>query len=131
MRAILDSGPLVALWREGEKHAIWAEKIFQEYAGPFYVTEPILTEIAHLTAMDKQIIAGLKTGRFILDSTMLDDLSTIERCCVKYPHCDLADASVVALSERHPTLKVITTDRRHFVTYRRNDRSALPLILPT
>ena len=131
MRAILDSGPLIALWRDGEEHAAWAENIFQEFSGPFYVTEAILTEVGHLTGMDKEIIAGLKTGRFIIEGTMRDDLATIERCCKKYSHCDLADASIIALSERHPKLKVITTDRRHFATYRRKDGSQLPLILPT
>jgi hypothetical protein len=40
---------------------------------------------------------------------------------------DLISAS---LSERRPSVHVLTTDKRHFVKYRRADRSALPLEYP-
>src|SRR5438128_1543243 len=54
----------------------------------------------------------------------------MSRVLKNFEHCDLADSSVVVLSEKFPDLDVLTTDRRHFLTYRRADRSALPLLLP-
>ena len=130
MRAVLDSGPLVALWRPREKHQKWAEGVFRRFTGPFYVTELILAEVAHLTGRDREIVAAFKAGRFILGADIVEDLSCIERCCAKYSQCDLADASIIAASERFPRLQVITVDRKHFGMYRRSDGSALPLTMP-
>jgi hypothetical protein len=53
MRAILDSGSLIALWNAERDHLAWVEEIFKRFAGPYYVTEPVLTEIAPLTGRDK------------------------------------------------------------------------------
>jgi predicted nucleic acid-binding protein len=47
-----------------------------------------------------------------------------------YADSDIADASVVALSEKAQNLPVLTTDKRHFSTYRRADKSALPVVTP-
>jgi hypothetical protein len=52
MRAILDSGPLIALWNAEPEHLPWVEEVFKSFAGPYYVTEPVLTEVAHLTGRD-------------------------------------------------------------------------------
>ena len=130
MRALLDSGPLIALWRPREQYKQWAQEAFQQFTGSFYVSELILSEVSHLTGRDREILEGLKEGRFILGANLGEDFASLERSCGRYPHCDLADASVIAMSERWPTLKVLTLDRRHFVTYRRNDGSPLPLVMP-
>jgi predicted nucleic acid-binding protein len=61
---------------------------------------------------------------------LLDQLEDIDRSLEKFPHCDLADASVIALSERYRRLSVVSLDRRHFITYRRADGSPVPMVLP-
>jgi predicted nucleic acid-binding protein len=43
---------------------------------------------------------------------------------------DLADASIVVVSERHPRSQVLTIDRRDFSIYRRNDRQVIEFIAP-
>jgi predicted nucleic acid-binding protein len=108
----------------------WVEALFERFTGPYYVTEPVLTEIAHMTNRDKQIVEGLKSGKFLLPEGMFEQLDDIDRALQQFPHCDLADASVIALSQRYRRLTVLSLDRRHFVTYRRSDGSPLPVILP-
>jgi predicted nucleic acid-binding protein len=130
MRAILDSGPLVALWNAESELAAWVHDLFQRFSGPYYVTEPMLTEVSHLTGRDKAIIEGLRTGRFLLTEGLIEQVADIERVLDQFPHADLADASLVALSERHRRLSILSTDRRHFLTYRREDGTALQLELP-
>jgi predicted nucleic acid-binding protein len=130
MRAILDSGPLIALWNAEREHLSWIEQLFLRFSGPYYVTEPVLTEVAHLTGRDKLIVSGLRSGKFLLPEGILDQLDEIERSLKHFPHCDLADASVIALSERYRRVSVLSIDRRHFVTYRRHDGSPLPMVLP-
>ena len=130
MKAILDAGPLIAAWNTDDEHHAWAQSIFKEYGGPFYTTESVLTEVAHMTGQDDLVIEGVKTGRFVVAGSLHQDAAAIERLLAAYSQCDLADASLVAVSERKKAMPVLTTDRRHFATYRRADKSALPFIAP-
>jgi hypothetical protein len=41
---------------------------------------------------------------------------------------DLADASIVVMSELHPKSQVVTVDRSDFSLYRRNDRQVISFI---
>src|SRR5262245_55935482 len=111
MRAILDSGPLIALWNDDPELRDSVKESFQKLTGPYHVSEPVLTEVAHLTGRDRQILEALRTGKFLLTEGLLDQLDDLQRLLEKYPHCDLADASIVALSERHRRMDVLTTDR--------------------
>lgn len=130
MRAILDAGPLITLWNEQAQHLAWAKNLFGKFSGPYYTTEPVLTEVAHRTGKNKLIAEGLRSGKFLVPQTLADQLDEIERCLDQYDHCDLADASLIALSEQYRRLSILTEDRRHFVTYRRADGSAPDLELP-
>ena len=130
MRAILDSGPLIAAWNADDEHHAWALELFKTYAGPFYTSEPVLTEVAHLTGRDREIVDGLRAGRFLLEGGMLQQIDELAYYLAKWKHCDLADATVIALSEANRRLDVISTDRRHFPTYRHTDGSSLRLVLP-
>jgi predicted nucleic acid-binding protein len=129
MTAILDAGPLISLWNDDENSS-WARQIFKKYHGPFYVTELILAEVAHLTDRDEELAVMIRAGKLMPGAGIWEDAGAIERCVKAYPHCGLADASIIVASERRPRLNVLTTDRRHFVTYRRGDGSPLPLVLP-
>jgi predicted nucleic acid-binding protein len=130
MRAILDSGPLIALWNLEPDHRSWVAGIFNRFVGPYYVTEPVLTEVAHLTGRDRLIVEALKSGKFLVREGLLDQLDDLDRLFQKFPHCDLADASVIALSERYRRMSVLSLDRRHFLSYRRADGSPVPVVLP-
>lgn len=90
----------------------------------------MLTEVAHLTGRDKLILEALRCGKFLVPEGLLDQLDDLDRALQKFSHCDLADASVIALSERYRRVSVLSLDRRHFVNYRRADGSRLPVILP-
>jgi len=43
---------------------------------------------------------------------------------------DLADATLVVLSEQYPHAKLITIDEKDFTIYRRRDGLAVPCIMP-
>ena len=43
---------------------------------------------------------------------------------------DLADATLVALSEQSPQAKLITIDEKDFTIYRRRDGNPVPCIMP-
>ena len=48
----------------------------------------------------------------------------------KYGQMDVADASLVVLSEWHPHARLITIDRKDFTIYRRSDGNPVPCIMP-
>jgi predicted nucleic acid-binding protein len=129
MMAILDSGPLISVWNKDEFEP-WAVEVFRRHQGPFYTTELVLCEVAHLTSRDAEIAEMVKTGKLLIGASLRDDAEAIARHLERYPHCDLADASVIVASEKRPKLPVISVDRRHFGTYRRTNGTALPVELP-
>jgi hypothetical protein len=57
----------------------------------------------------------------------VSDLQSVAAFMRKY-RSDLADASVVGLSERHPKARVFTVDFRDFKIYRRFKNQAIPLL---
>ncbi|MDQ6630487.1 MAG: hypothetical protein M3Y82_01875 [Verrucomicrobiota bacterium] len=134
MKAILDAGPLIALWgrmEKGEdKYQKWASDIFNRYSGPFFTSEAVLCEVGFMTGRNDDILTAIEKKHFIVATSFERDFAAMSRVLNGFIHCDLADSSVVVLSEKLPLLDVLTIDRRHFLTYRRADKSALPLVLP-
>ena len=130
MKAILDAGPLIAAWDKSDEHHQWAKAMLKKYSGPYLTTEFVLCEVAHMTGKDVEIMEGVRTGRFLFDGSVTTDAAAIQCVLFAYADSDIADASVVALSEKAQNLPVLTTDKRHFSTYRRADKSALPVVTP-
>jgi hypothetical protein len=130
MSAILDAGPLIAAWDKSDKNHRWAISILAKYPGPYLTSELVLAEVAHMTGKDVDIIAGIRAGVFVFDGSLREDAAAIERVLFAYETGDLADASLVVLSEKQKRLPVLTTDKKHFYSYRRVDKSALPLETP-
>jgi predicted nucleic acid-binding protein len=83
-----------------------------------------------MTGKDAEIIEGVRTGRFIFSGSLKEDAPAIQRVLFAYSQSDIADASLVVLSEKEIKLPVLTTDKRHFQSYRRADKSALPIVTP-
>ncbi len=130
MKAILDAGPLIAAWNADDQHHRWAIDLFKRFSGPFYTSEAVLCEVAHMTGRDASIMEGVQSGRLIVGCTITEDANAIQRVLESYDFADMADSSIVAISEKWPRLPILTTDNRHFKSYRREDKSAPPLETP-
>lgn len=130
MNAILDAGPLIASWNKEDQDHDWAVSVLKKYPGPYLTTEPVLTEVAHMTGKDAEIIEGVRAGRFLFDGNLREDAAAIQRVLHAYDQSDIADASIVVLSEKRKALPVLTNDRKHFVVYRRADKSPVPIVTP-
>ena len=130
MNAILDAGPLIAAWDKSDKAHEWAVSVLRKYPGPYLTSELVLAEVAHMTGKDVEIMDGVRTGMFVFDGNLCEDAAAIQRVLFAYDTSDIADASLVVLSEKWKRLPVLTTDKKHFYSYRRVDKSALPLETP-
>jgi predicted nucleic acid-binding protein len=72
----------------------------------------------------------VQTGQLVLVPTLAQNADAIAEKLRKYDRMDLADASLVALSEQYPHAKLITIDRTDFTIYRRRDGKPVPTIMP-
>ena len=76
------------------------------------------------------LVAHLDAGMLVVVPVLTQNPDAIAENLRKYDRMDLADATLVALSEQHPRAKLITIDEKDFTIYRRRDGLPVPCIMP-
>jgi uncharacterized protein len=131
---ICDTGPLVAYLNRNDPYHSWAVAVMKQVRSPMLTTEPVLTEVAYLLRTDRidvdPLFQLLERDAVRLDLPVATHWPRLRTLMARYDQMDLADASIVVLSERHPRSQVVTVDRRDFSIYRRNDRQVIDFIAP-
>lgn len=131
---LVDAGPLVGWFNANDQWHMWATEVLSTVPGPLHTTEIVLGEACwHLggnTAAVHGLLALVRLGALRLLRPWPENLERTQELMTQYEMMDAADASLVVLSELHPTATIITTDRRDFTVYRRFGRQKLPVILP-
>lgn len=101
---------------------------------PMLTTEPVLTEVAYFLRADRvdvdPLFQLLERGAVRLDLQVAEHWPRLRTLMTRYDQMDLADASIVVMSERHPRSQVLTVDPMDFSIYRRNDRQVIDFIAP-
>lgn len=131
MRAIADTGFLVAFANRRDRHFAWAFALASQIQEPLLTCEAVLAETAFhlndsalvLEMLDKQLVR--------LDFDLESHRPELTRLARRYAdrHPDLADLCLIRMSELNPDHPVITVDG-DFRVYRRNRRETIPLIMP-
>ena len=134
MITICDTGPLLAYLNRNDPHYDWAVEQMKQVRAPMLVCEPVLTEVVYFLREDGLTIDPLFQ---LLEREAIRvsfDLSAhwprIRTLMSRYRQMDLADASVVIMTELHARSQVLTLDRRDFTVYRRNDRQVIKFVSP-
>ncbi len=132
---IVDTGPLVALINQRERHHAWAHEQFSLIAPPAFTCEPVITESAYLLrdfhkGVDS-LMQLLERGHLTMPFHLADELPAVSRLLKKYASVplSLADACLVRMAEQHVTSPVLTLDS-HFHIYRKTGRTVIPTIMP-
>jgi uncharacterized protein len=98
------------------------------------VCEPVLTEVVYFLREDglpiDPLFQMLEREAMRLSFDLSAHWSRIRTLMSRYPQMDLADASVVVMTESHSKSRVLTIDRRDFSVYRRNDRQVIDFVSP-
>jgi len=132
---ICDTGPLVAYLNRNDPYHTWAVEVMKQVRSPMLTTEPVLTEAAYFLRADRvdvdPLFQLLDRDAVKLELQVATQWPRLRTLMARYDQMDLADASIVVLSERHPRSQVVTVDRRDFSVYRRNDRQIIDFIAPT
>jgi predicted nucleic acid-binding protein len=131
MNAIADTGFIVAIWSKTPARRQWA----RDWLGK--ATLPLLTSTANLQEAGWLLNNHAYPIQMVLDGDLEIALDTQEEANAlhglisKYgDRMDLADASIVRLSELHPRAKVLTVDKTDFKIYRRFGRETIPCDFP-
>lgn len=134
MITICDTGPLVAYINRNDPNHSWAVALMKQVRSPMLTTEPVLTEVAYFLRADRvavdPLFQMLERDALRLDLQIASQWPRLRALMLRYERMDLADASIVVLSERRPHSQVLTVDRTDFSIYRRNDRQVIDFIAP-
>ena len=131
MKAIADTGFLVAFARDRDMHHAWAIGVAQHITEPLLTCESVLSETAFHIG-DTEVVFDMISEKLIrLSFDCNDHLPQLAALAKRYKdrRPDLADLCLIRMSELHPKHSVITVDE-DFRVYRRNKREVIPLISP-
>ena len=132
MKAIADTGFLVAFANRADRHHVWALRVAEGVSDPLLTCDAVLAEAAfHLQNAElvlSMVTDGLVVPAFNCAGELAHLVALAKRYADRTP--DLADLCLIRMSELNPRHQVITTDAADFRVYRRNKRESIPLICP-
>lgn len=135
MITVCDTGPIVAYLNRHDPHHDWAVAVMQQTRPPLLTCEAVLTEAAYFLREDgfdaEPLFRMLERAALLIDFDMSAHWPRMRTLMRRYATMDLADASVVVMSEVHARSQVLTIDAKDFGIYRRNDRQVIRFIAPT
>jgi len=136
MRAIVDTGPLVAFFDRSEQYHAWVAERIEELNAPLLVCEPVLTEAIYLLARfpkaQDALFGLLRNGALAVAFRLDEHIGALHTLLRKYRDTpmSLADACVVRMAEIHEDHSVLTLDS-DFTVYRKHGRVPITLMYPT
>jgi predicted nucleic acid-binding protein len=132
MKAIADTGFLVAFGNRRDHHHAWALELAHRVSEPLLTCDAVLAETAFHLGSTSLVLGFVRDGLVQPAFLVGDHIQRLTELAARYADRapDLADLCLIRLSELHPKHPVITTDLEDFRTYRRGRREAIPLIHP-
>lgn len=132
MKAISDTGFIVAFGNRQDRHHAWALEIARRVSEPLLTCEAVLAESAFHLDSAQYVLKLVEDGLLRIAFDCSANLPQLNALALRYQdrHPDLADLCLVRMSELHPRHPVITVDDADFQVYRRNKREIIPTICP-
>src|SRR5688572_24297673 len=101
----------------------------KQVRAPMLTCDSVLTEAAYFLREDEvdvdPLFQLLERDALRLDFILSTHWPRVRRLMARYGQMDLADASIVAMTEVHPRCQVLTIDAKDFGVYRRNERQVI------
>lgn len=124
MRAIMDTGPWVALIDRSEGKHNQCVEWFRQFEGDIFSSEAVLTEVLYLLNSSAKAQSAafdfVLNGAITIVASDLESLRKAKKLMVKYGDIpmDYADATLVCLADDLSIPHVVTFDVRGFGIYR-------------
>jgi predicted nucleic acid-binding protein len=131
VKAIADTGFLVAFANARDLHHAWAMDVAEHITEPLLTCEAVLAETAFHLADVGLVLEMISEELIRLPFNCNEHLPQLAALAKRYKDRkpDLADLCLIRMSELHPKHSVITVDE-DFRVYRRNKREVIPMISP-
>jgi predicted nucleic acid-binding protein len=132
MKAIADTGFIVAFGNQGDHHHIWAVDIAKNITEPLITCEAVLAEAAFHLGSSSYVLSLLRDEMLRLSFDINRNLQPLGELARRYEDRkpDLADLCLIRMSELNPRYTVITVDENDFRVFRRNKREVIPILCP-
>lgn len=112
MTAICDTDPLVGYLNRNDPYHEWAVAVMKQVTPPMLTCEPVLTEAVYFLREDglevEPLFGLLERGAIRLQFDVASHWPRIRTLMGRYRQMDLADASIVVMSELHARSEVYT-----------------------
>jgi predicted nucleic acid-binding protein len=131
MKAIADTGLLVAMARKNDQYHNWAAEVAEQISWPVLTCEAVLAETAFHLQSSQEVLGMLRDNIVRVAFDCESEMEYLYALAARYAdrNPDLADLCLIRMSELYPRHTVITVDE-DFRVYRRNKREAIPLLTP-
>ena len=119
---LVDTSGLLAALLPGQRYHEACVSVLQEARGPLLLSPFVLAELDYLLAKlaaaqaELALLDEVGRGAYVLADFKATDVQAARRVVARYADLNLglADASIVALAQRHKARDVLTLDERHF-----------------
>jgi predicted nucleic acid-binding protein len=118
---LIDAGPIIALFNKNDKYHEKIKEFLKNYKGLLLSTWPVVTEVSHMLDFNVQtqidFLTWINLGGVVIENIDNEDISRIIELSRKYSDVtmDLADASLVVLSEKKNIKEIITIDSDYYI----------------
>jgi predicted nucleic acid-binding protein len=132
MKAIADTGLIVAFGNRTDRFHLWAVDVAKTITEPLLTCEAVLAEAAFHLRSVSYVLSLVEDGMLRIGFEMAKHQQRLAQLARRYEdrHPDLADLCLIRLSELFPRHTVITVDEEDFRIYRRNNRETIPILCP-
>jgi predicted nucleic acid-binding protein len=132
LKAIADTGFLVAVANRRDQYHDWAVDLLSVLQTPLLTCEAVLSETAFYLGSSRTALLMVESGMVRLAMSAEREWSELLRLAEQFDdqQPDLADLCVIRLSEIYPSHKVLKVDSLDFQVYRRNNLELIPLECP-
>jgi predicted nucleic acid-binding protein len=132
MRAIADTGLIVAFGNRTDRFHFWALDIAKSITEPLLTCEAVLAEAAFHLRSVPYVLSLVEDGMLRIAFEMAKHQQRLWQLAQRYQdrHPDLADLCLIRMSELFPRHMVVTVDEEDFRIYRRNNRETIPILCP-
>ncbi|MBN2617590.1 MAG: PIN domain-containing protein [Spirochaetales bacterium] len=118
---LIDAGPLIALFNRNDKYHNKIKDFLKTFSGKLITTWPVITEVSHMLDFNIQtqidFLTWINLGAVNIENIDNNDITRIIELSKKYSDVpmDLADGSLVALSEKINIKEIITIDSDYYI----------------
>lgn len=118
---LIDAGPIISLFNKNDKYHKKIKNFLKKYDGKLTTTWPVVTEVSHMLDFNVQtqidFLTWIQLGGVNIEVIENEDVGRIIELSIKYSDLpiDLANASLVVLSEKLKIKEIITIDSDYYV----------------